>query len=120
METTIKSITELTKEWLSYNRKGDIEGIELLPHQTSQGLVVYFYFEETWEDLPYFLTVPMVKELLDGKNPKKVKNEYRTKKETSVVPLNIEEIKSIDLKLDIKEQPLELDSNYQHENTQSE
>ena len=70
------NITELAKEWLILRRKGDIEGIEILPRQTSYGLVVWFYFEETGIDLPYFLTVPMVKELLEGKNPKKVKNEY--------------------------------------------
>lgn len=80
MEQNI-NIVEKAIEWLSYNRKGDIDGIEVLPHQTVQGLVVYFYYEETWADLPYFLTVPMVKDLLAGKNPKKVKNEYLRKKE---------------------------------------
>lgn len=68
-------------EWLSYNRKGDVAGIDFLPQQTAQGLVIYFYFEDTWADLPYFLTVPMVKELQAGKNPKKVKNEYLRRKE---------------------------------------
>lgn len=68
-------------EWLSYNRKGDVAGIDYLLHQTPQGLVIYFYFEDTWADLPYFLTVPMVIELQAGKNPKKVKNEYLRKKE---------------------------------------
>lgn len=67
------------KEWLSYNRKGDIKGIEILPQITSVGKIVWFYNEETWEDLPYFLTVPMVKKLDEGKNPKKVKNEYNKK-----------------------------------------
>lgn len=70
-------IVELAKEWLSYNRKGNIAGIEILPQKTSFGLVVWFYFEDTWEDLPYFLTIPMVNELLEGKNVKKVKNEYK-------------------------------------------
>lgn len=74
-------IVELAREWLSYNRKGNIEGIEIQPQKTSFGLVVWFYDEETWEDFPYFLTVPMVQSLLEGKNPKKVKNEYLRKKE---------------------------------------
>ena len=69
-------ILELAKEWLKARRNGDIDGIVILPQQTCAGLVVWFYFEETWEDLPYFLTVPMVQSLLDGKNPKKIKNEY--------------------------------------------
>jgi hypothetical protein len=71
-----KTLIELAWEWLSYNRKGDIAGIEILPRQTSAGMVIYFYYEDTWEDLPYFLTVPMVQELGEGKNPKKVKNKY--------------------------------------------
>ena len=70
-------IEKLAEEWLMSRRKGDISGIEILPQQTSAGLVVWFYFEDTWEDLPYFLTVPMVEKLLSGKNPKRVKNEYR-------------------------------------------
>lgn len=70
-------IIEKALEWLSYNRKGDVAGIEILPQQTCAGLVVWFYWEETGIDLPYFLTVPMVKALQEGKNPKKVKNEYR-------------------------------------------
>lgn len=50
----MKTIEELATEWLLARRNGDIDGI----------------------DLPYFLTVPMVEELLSGKNPKKVRNEY--------------------------------------------
>ena len=77
-------ITALAKEWLEYNRRGDIQGIEILPMKTPFGQVVYFYFEESGEDLPYFLTVPMVAELLEGRNPKKVKNKYlKTKSEDS-------------------------------------
>lgn len=72
----IMDIIELAKQWLSSRRNDDISGIEILPQPTSSGLVVWFYFEDTLEDLPYFLTVPMVKQLLEGKNPKKVKNEY--------------------------------------------
>jgi len=72
----MKSIEELSKEWLIEKRNGDIEGIEILPQITSKGLVVWYYWEETGIDLPYFLTVPMVESLLSGKNPKKVKNEY--------------------------------------------
>lgn len=79
----IKTLVELAIEWLAYNRKGDVAGIEVLPHKTSMGLIVFFYFEDTWIDLPYFLTVPMVMELLAGKNPKKVKNEYLKRVETS-------------------------------------
>lgn len=70
------NIIDLATQWLTARRKGDTEGIEVLPQQTSTGLVVWFYYEETLEDLPYFLTIPMVKELLDGKNPKKVINKY--------------------------------------------
>jgi len=77
-------IIELARQWLEYNRKGDIAGIEIMPFKTSFGLVVYFYWEETWEDLPYFLTIPMVSELMDGKNPKKVKNQYSRKKEETL------------------------------------
>jgi len=40
-------------------------------------LVVWFYWKETDEDLEYFLTVPMVKELQEGKSPHKVTNRYR-------------------------------------------
>lgn len=74
------NLEEKAKEWLSYNRKGDIAGIEIQIFKSSFGLVVYFYDEETWVDLPYFLTVPMVNELLDGKNPKKIKNQYLQRK----------------------------------------
>jgi hypothetical protein len=70
-------LIELAKNWLIARRNGDIAGIEILPQRTSAGMVVWFYWEETWEDLPYFLTVPMVEELLTGKNPKNVKNKYR-------------------------------------------
>jgi hypothetical protein len=69
-------IIELAKEWLLARRNGDINKIEILPQATSKGLVVWYYWEETGIDLPYFLTVPMVEILLNGKNPKKVKNEY--------------------------------------------
>lgn len=70
-------IIELSKQWLIARRKGDIEGIEILPQQVQQGLVVWFYYEESGEDLPYFLTIPMVKELMEGKNPKRVRNKYK-------------------------------------------
>lgn len=70
------SIEELAKEWLVNRTSGNIEGIEILPQQTQAGLVVWFYYEESGEDLPYFLTVPMVNDLLTGKNPKSVKNKY--------------------------------------------
>jgi hypothetical protein len=69
-------IEELAQKWLEHKRRGDVDGIEILPQQTHVGLVVWFYWGETGEDLPYFLTVPMVSKLLDGKNPKRVKNEY--------------------------------------------
>lgn len=72
----MKTIEELATEWLLARRNGDIEGIEILTQITSKGLVVWYYWEETGIDLPYFLTVPMVEELLSGKNPKKVRNEY--------------------------------------------
>lgn len=71
------NIIELSKQWLIERRKGDIGGIEILPQQVQQGLVVWFYYEESWEDLPYFLTVPMVKELIEGKKPKRVFNKYQ-------------------------------------------
>lgn len=74
------NLEEKAREWLAYNRKGDIAGIEIQIFKSSFGLVVYFYDEETWIDLPYFLTVPMVNELLEGKNPKKVKNQYFQRK----------------------------------------
>lgn len=70
-------LIELATKWLIARRNGDIAGIEILPQRTSAGMVVWFYWEETLEDLPYFLTVPMVEELLTGKNPKNVKNKYR-------------------------------------------
>lgn len=71
-------VTNLARKWLYERLKGQTQGIEVLPQQTSYGLVVWFYNEETWEDLPFFLTIPMVDELLSGKNPKRVKNKYRT------------------------------------------
>jgi hypothetical protein len=70
-------IIEKALEWLTARRKGDIDGIEVLPQKTANGLVVWFYEEDTWEDLPYFLTIPMVEELMNGKNPKKVRNKYK-------------------------------------------
>lgn len=69
-------ILELASAWLNARRNGDVTGIEIMQQQTSVGVVVWFYWEETLQDLPYFLTVPMVQSLLEGKNPKKVKNEY--------------------------------------------
>ena len=48
------NIIELANRWLDARRKGDIEGIEILPLQTANGLVVWFYYTDTWEDLPYF------------------------------------------------------------------
>lgn len=79
-----EKIVELAKEWLSYNFKGNVENIEILPFKTSHGLVVYFYDSDTWEDLPFFLTIPMVNELLEGKNIKKVKNQYNKKQSNDV------------------------------------
>jgi hypothetical protein len=74
------NIIELAKEWLIARRNGDINGIEILPQQTSVGMVVWFYWEETGEDLPYFLTVPMVESLLSGvKKPKNIINEFLIK-----------------------------------------
>lgn len=70
-------IEELAYKWLKHKRRGDIEGIEVLPQVTCAGLVVWFYWEETGEDLDYFLTVPMVKELQEGKSPRKVTNGNR-------------------------------------------
>lgn len=72
----MNQLIELAKQWLSHKTKGDVNGIEILPQQTSYGLVVWFYYEQTLKDLEYFLTVPMVRDLLDGVNPKKVKNEF--------------------------------------------
>ena len=69
-------IIELAKEWLMEKRNGDIEGIEILPQLTTAGTVIWFYDEKTLIDLPYFLTIPMVKSLLNGKLPKNVINEY--------------------------------------------
>lgn len=86
MTTETPDIIELARQWLTARRNGDVEGIEILPQQTSNGLVVWYYWEETWEDLPYFLTVPMVKDLLGGKNPKKVRNEYTRKPQESIEP----------------------------------
>ena len=72
-------LVELSKEWLKYHSKDiDIETIEILPQLTSYGLVVWFYIikeNEPDEELPC-LTIPMVTELLSGKNPKNVKNKY--------------------------------------------
>ena len=70
-------VTNLARRWLHYRLKGHTQGIEVMPQQTSYGLVVWFYCEDTLEDLPFFLTVPMTEELLKGKNPKRVKNKYK-------------------------------------------
>lgn len=71
-----EKLIELSKEWLKYHIKDrNIETIEILPQLTSYGLVVWFYIikeDGSDEELPC-LTVPMVTELLSGKNPK---NEY--------------------------------------------
>lgn len=82
------SIIELAKKWLLIRmpdatfEENNYNYINILPRQTSVGLVVFFYWNNTWEDLPYFLTVPMVQSLLSGKNPKNIKNEYRNVKNT--------------------------------------
>jgi len=82
METI--SLEAKAREWLAYNRKGEVAGIEVQIFKSSFGIVVYFYDEETWADLPYFLTVPMVNELMEGKNPKKVKNQYAQRRNETV------------------------------------
>jgi len=69
-------IKELAYKWLKHKRRGDTNGIEILPQVTCAGLVVWFYWEKTGEDLEYFLTVPMVKELQEGKSPRKVTNRW--------------------------------------------
>jgi hypothetical protein len=75
-------LTELAKQWLEYNYRGDdLEDVEILPMLSVVGPVVYFYYFTTGKDLPYFLTVPMCEELLAGKNPKKIKNQYLHKRE---------------------------------------
>lgn len=71
-----KNIEELALKWLKNHTRGNTEGIEILPQNTSSGLVVWFYDSETWEDKDYFLTVPMVNDLLEGKSPRKVTNKY--------------------------------------------
>ena len=70
----MNNIEELARKWLSHKRHNDISGIAILPQMTSVGLIVWFYWEETGEDLEYFLTVPMVKELQEGRSPRKVTN----------------------------------------------
>lgn len=72
----MNDIELLALEWLKYRLKNEVEGIEILPQLTSAGMVVWFYYEETLKDLPFFLTVPMCEELLSGKNPKRVKNNF--------------------------------------------
>jgi hypothetical protein len=69
-------LISLATSWLLSQNIESIDGIEILPQQTSVGMVVWFYYTETGEDLPHFLTVSMVQSLLDGKNPKKIKNEF--------------------------------------------
>jgi len=81
-EATTINLEEKAREWLAYNRKGDVAGIEILIPKG--GNVVYFYDEETWADLPFMLTIPMVNELLAGKNPKKVKNQYLQRRNETV------------------------------------
>lgn len=72
----MENVVVLAQLWLSCRRNGEVDGIEILPQLTAAGLVVWFYWADSFEDLPYFLTVPMVQSLLEGKNPKKVRNEY--------------------------------------------
>lgn len=72
-------LVELSKEWLKYHIKDkNIETIEILPQFTSYGLVVWLYVindDGTEDELPC-LTIPMVTELLSGKNPKNINNKY--------------------------------------------
>lgn len=70
------NIEELAINWHLIN-KGEMSNIDILPQQTCAGLVVWFYYKDSLQDCQYFLTVPMVKELLTGKNPKKVFNKYK-------------------------------------------
>ncbi len=67
-------LLELAKQWV-LNRNYANE-LEILPFQTSMGLVIFFYDAVTWADV-FMMTVPMVKELIEGKNPKKIKNNYK-------------------------------------------
>ncbi len=69
-------IEELAKKWLHLNYQYP-DVVEVLPMQTTYGLVVYFYNKNTGKDYDWFLTIPMVQDLLNGRNPKKVKNKYK-------------------------------------------
>jgi len=60
-------------DWLKYHKKID-GGVETLIQHTSAGVVLWFYDENTLEDLDVFITVPMFFKLKEGKNIKKIKN----------------------------------------------
>ena len=77
----MNKIEELAWSWLEANwkiKKEDMPNLVCYPFVCMTNLVVEFYDSET--DKVYhewFLTSDMVKELVAGKNIKKVRNQYR-------------------------------------------
>jgi hypothetical protein len=81
-------------EWLQYRLRmpmkfNDVDikitNVYVQLETTSVGLVIYFYWEDDLVEMTDFndrgintlmMTVDMVKELLDNKNPKNIKNKY--------------------------------------------
>ena len=81
-------IEELAWNWLEANwkiKQEDMPNIVCYPHASMNQLVVEFYDSETFKVYhEWFLTAPMVSQLVEGKNPKKVRNEYIKKERVEV------------------------------------
>jgi len=78
-ETALKFLKYTAKKWLINLYDGDINDVVITPVNGRYGMVVHFYNkgEDAKTDImPYFLTVPMVIELMKGVDPKKVVNKY--------------------------------------------
>ena len=73
-------IEELAWNWLELNwkiKREDMPNLVCYPHVSMNQLVVEFYDSETDKIYhEWFLTTPMVQQLIENKNPKKIRNEY--------------------------------------------
>ena len=77
----MEKLEELAWNWLTSNWKitqEDMPNLVCYPHLSMNQYVVEFYDSDT--DKVYhewFITSDMLKQLVEGKNPKKVRNQYK-------------------------------------------
>lgn len=89
-----KKIEELSLIWISLKTNiSKLNNLEVYVSQTTEGYFVEFYNSENLKKYTkldehgfdeWFITVSMVQELLSGKNPKKVENKF--KKRRNIAP----------------------------------